>query len=174
MEEIELFFSDKEFDGKRSSLAQARFNLNQLEDAGLHLTPAYVFCIWATVDLLSRFNSGQLDNQRATRRIKDFLRDHFPHQRKHTQHLVLFRNACIHSINLFASDAKGIGEMRFKLSNDGELFQQIGQTAGQVNVLELKESLEKSITRFYQQIEKDQVVKSRFLKVYKKLGYVVV
>ena len=72
-ENSDSFFSSNSTDSKISSLQKALNELGQLENAKLENTQAYCMMIWSTIELLSRFYSGQLGNQQATKRLKNFI-----------------------------------------------------------------------------------------------------
>jgi hypothetical protein len=172
MENTSFFFGDSTLEGKQSTLQVAMKELEELKAAHLQSGRAYALLLWTTVDLLSRFYSGQLHNQRAMKRLKDFLREFFPHDRKTTGILLFFRNACIHSVNLFASDSKGGKEVRFKVVLEGPLVEYNGRTHCKINIVRLEEGLRHSIENYHRTLLKDENLKSRFEKVFRKMGYV--
>ena len=174
MDNIHWFFSDEVDENKISSLSNALIELRRLEEKGLQNTQAYCMYIWSILDLLSRFYSGQLDHQQATKRLKNYLQAYFPHSRDFTKTLILFRNACSHSVTLYASDVSGKKEIRFKLTESGELLTQNGRTSVVVNTLEFGERLKRSIEKYKLDLEKNDLLQSRFEKVFKKLGYVTI
>lgn len=174
MDNIQWFFSDEVDENKRSSLSNAILELELLEQKGLQNTQAYCMYIWSILDLLSRFYSGQLDHQQATKRLKNYLQAYFPHSRDFTKSLILFRNACSHSVTLYASDVSGKKEVRFKLVESGDFITQKGRTSVSINTLEFGTRLKRSIEKYKLDLEKKDLLQSRFEKVFKKLGYVTI
>lgn len=170
---ITSFFSTDSSGSKISSLQKALNELSLLENAKLENTQAYCMMIWSCIELLSRFYSGQLGNQQATKRLKLFLRAYFPHKREHTSTLLLFRNACMHSVSLHASDVSGKKEVRFTLTNEGELMNSEGRTLISVNTIQFKKNLIRAIEKYQSNLEKDEILRLKFEKVYRKLGFVV-
>ena len=172
MENIDFFFSGTDSNNRLSSLSFALKELEKLEEGNLQNTQAYCTYIWSVLDLLSRLYTGQLDNQQATKRLKKFLESFFPHERKHLKNLILFRNACSHSVTLFASDARGGREVRFELSEGIEFVNQLSAGRIAINAKELKKRLLRSLDRYQEELKKDVQLQSRFERVFKKMGYI--
>lgn len=172
MENIHFFFSDKAQNGRLSTLNYALNQLQEMEAKGLENSQPYCMYIWSVLDLLSRFYSGQLDNQQATKRLKKYLTEFFPHERKQTKNLILFRNACSHSVSLFASDASSKREVRFALEEQEDFIRQKSSSRIIINGGEFKLRLLKSIERYQSQLKKDEQLQKRFEKVFRKMGYV--
>ena len=170
---IDSFFSSQSTENQISTLQKALNELEQLETANLENTQAYCMMIWSTIELLSRFHSGQLGNQQATKRLKLFLRACFPHKRQHSSTLILFRNACMHSVSLHASDISGKREVRFILVEEGELIIAETRSTFKINTHQFKTNLMRSIEKYQQEIVKDNTLQLKFDKVYRKLGFVV-
>ena len=173
-ENSDLFFSSNSTDSKISSLQKALNELGQLENAKLENTQAYCMMIWSTLELLSRFYSGQLGNQQATKRLKNFIRGYFPHKREHTEILLLFRNACMHSISLHATDISGKKEVRFSLVNEGDFLSSEKRTSFDINPKEFKTRLLKSIENYKTELQKNEILQNKFDTVYRKLGFLII
>lgn len=170
--ELEAFFGREIVDGRQSTLHKALIDLEQLEKADLQMNQAYPLLIWSTIDLLSRYVSGQLENQRSMVRIKKYLKNYLKHDRRDTQLLLLFRNAVSHSVSLYAFDPSSKREVRFKLVDSGALVQQKSSVQYWINTKEFKDRLVESIEQYQAALNTSEHLEKQFFKVYKKLGYI--
>mgnify|MGYP001448229901 CR=1 FL=1 len=168
---IDFFFGRTILEDKISPLSKALDEIENLKVSGSSTTQAYCMMLWATIEMLSRFYSGQLGNQQATKRLKNFLRDYFPHNREMTQVLLLFRNACMHSVVLHSFDPSGKKEVRFQIQNDGQFLESASRTKFSVNVNEFRMRLDRCINKYRDDLEQNKLLQVKFEKVFLKMGY---
>ena len=171
-EQAEFFFGIKKVAECTSTLQKGLKELEQLNSAGLSQNQAFPLLIWSVIDLLSRYHSGQLENQGSMVRIKKFLKEFLRHDRRDTQTLLLFRNAVSHSVSLFAFDASSKREIRFRLTKEGPLVRQETQVRFAINTKEFYNRLNESIEKYNKEVLTSIELQKRFQKVFKKLGYI--
>ncbi len=171
-QQIDFFFGKNELEDCVSALQKGLVQIKELESAGLSQNQAFPLLIWSVIDLLSRYHSGQLENQGSMVRIKKFLKAFFRHSRADTQTMLLFRNAVAHSVSLFAFDTSAKRELRFRLSNEGPLVLQETSVRFVINTNELYFRLIESIEAYQKEMHTSIELKKRFQKVFKKLGYI--
>ena len=81
--EIEkIFFSETYTEDNMSTLDFVLYELKQMEERDMVFTQSYCTMIWTGIELMARFYSGQLLNQQAFKRMKLYLSDFFPIERK--------------------------------------------------------------------------------------------
>jgi len=171
-EQSDFFFGKNDLEDCVSTLQKGIAQLKELEAVNLNQNQAFPLLIWSVIDLLSRYHSGQLENQGSMVRIKKFLKAYLRHDRGDTQTLLLFRNAVSHSVSLFAFDASSRREVRFRLTDEGPLILQETQVRFAINTAELFSRLNESIEAFHKEILTSIELQKRFQKVFKKLGYI--
>jgi hypothetical protein len=164
-EQSDFFFGKKKLESYVSTLQKGLDELKELESKNLTQNQAFPL-------LLSRYHSGQLENQGSMVRIKKFLKAYLRHDRRDTQTLLLFRNAVAHSVSLFAFDASSKREVRFRLTNEGPLILQETQVRFAINTNELFYRLNESIEAYHTEVLTSIELQKRFQKVFKKLGYI--
>lgn len=171
-EQTDFFFGKKKQEECTSTLQKGLDELNELAEANLNQNQAFSLLIWSLIDLLSRYQSGQLENQGSMVRIKKYLKAFYRHDKRDTQILLLFRNAVSHSVSLFAFDASSKREVRFRLTNEGPLILQETQVRYAINTNEFYNRLIESIEVYHKEILTKTELQKRFQKVFKKLGYI--
>ena len=171
-EQSDFFFGKKKLESYVSTLQKGLDELKELESKNLTQNQAFPLLAWSIIDLLSRYHSGQLENQGSMVRIKKFLKAYLRHDRRDTQTLLLFRNAVAHSVSLFAFDASSKREVRFRLTNEGPLILQETQVRFAINTNELFSRLNESIEDYHTEVLTSIELQKRFQKVFKKLGYI--
>jgi len=171
-EQTNFFFGNKKLETCNSTLQKGLDELKDLEKVSLTQNQAFPLLVWSVIDLLSRYHSGQLENQGSMVRIKKFLKAFLKHDRRDTQTLLLFRNAVAHSVSLFAFDASSKREVRFRLTDEGPLVLQETPVRFAINTIEFHARLYESIEAYHKEVMTSNELQKRFQKVFKKLGYI--
>lgn len=171
-EQMDFFFGGKSIEKCASTLQHGLVQIKELEAVNLAQNQAFPLMIWSLIDLLSRYHSGQLENQRSMVRMKKFLKAFIRHDRGDTQTLLLFRNAVSHSVSLFSFDAAAKREVRFSLSTEGPLVTQNSNVWFNINTIEFQTRLLEGIEAYKKELESSPELQKRFQKVFKKLGYI--
>lgn len=168
-----VFFSDTYTEENMSTLDFVIYELRQLEDADMVFSQSYCMMLWAGIDLMSRFHSGQLLNQHSFKRIKSFIYEYFPIPRERHRAFIQFRNSCIHSVGYYAYDDLTKSESRFYLSS---LFDQVIEKDENgrklVNPIIFKKGFIQAVTKYREALKVTPELQDNFVKVYQKLGYI--
>ncbi|MCB0482515.1 MAG: hypothetical protein KDC83_13890 [Flavobacteriales bacterium] len=168
-----VFFGDTYTEENMSTLDFVLYELKQLEDADMVYSQSYCMMLWTGIDLMSRFYSGQLLNQKSFKRIKSFLFEFFPIPKERLRAFIQFRNSCIHSVGYYAYDDLTKSESRFYLSS---IFDQVIEKdefgKKLVNPIEFKKGFVQAVSSYRDALKKDPELQAKFVKVYRKLGYI--
>lgn len=168
-----VFFSETYTEENMSTLDFVIYELRQLEDADMVFSQSYCLMLWSGIDLLSRFHSGQLQNQKSFKRLKAFVAEYFPVQKERQRAFIQFRNACIHSVGFYTYDDLNKTESRFYLSSlNDEIISKDPWGKKLVNPMAFKKGFISAVQKYRRELKNDRLLQANFVKVYQKLGYI--
>lgn len=138
-------------------------SVNLLLDKGFYTSAVILLC--CGIDYLAKFYSGELDYNNNKKKYITFLKKYFPKYKSPEEFYSLIRSGLLHSYYLderyaFGKDPMGLHFIEIPIKGKKTII---------VNPWRLKGDVKNALTHYLRDMEKDNELYLKYLKVYEKI-----